>query len=92
MSPGASPSSSPGSPFLASSVPSSPAVARPAQPPAPPPAGDAFGSLDVEMARAVAAKLSEALQRYATPALIPLVIEQMAEMLDNREPPDEGPG
>jgi DNA helicase IV len=40
-----------------------------------------FAGLDREMANAVASKLVEALARYATPALIPLVVEQMREIL-----------
>jgi DNA helicase IV len=40
-----------------------------------------FAALDREMANAVASKLVEALARYATPALIPLVVEQMREIL-----------
>lgn len=40
-----------------------------------------FAALDREMARAVASKLAEALTRYATPALIPKVIEEMAAIL-----------
>jgi hypothetical protein len=41
-----------------------------------------FAALDREMANAVASKLVEALARYATPALIPLVVEQMREILE----------
>jgi hypothetical protein len=43
---------------------------------------DPFGALDREMAQAVAAKLVETLSRYAMPALIPLVVEKMREIVE----------
>ena len=46
---------------------------------------DPFAALEREIARAVAAKLADALRRYATPALIPLVVEQMQEILADEE-------
>jgi DNA helicase IV len=45
-----------------------------------------FGGLDREMAHAMATKLVEALSRYATPTLIPLVIEKMREIVDAESP------
>jgi DNA helicase IV len=45
------------------------------------PAPDPFSSLDREMARAIAGKLAEALTRYAAPTLVPLVVEEMADIL-----------
>jgi len=54
-----------------------PREARPAGP-----TTDPFAALDVEIATAIAAKLAEALRRYATPAIIPLVLEKMVEDLD----------
>jgi DNA helicase IV len=47
---------------------------------------DPFAALDREMAHALAKKLAEALTRYATPALVPLVIDQMAEILEADKP------
>jgi DNA helicase IV len=52
-----------------------------------PEAPDPFGQLDREMARAIAAKLAEALTRYASPTLIPMVVEQMAEILRTQRDP-----
>jgi DNA helicase IV len=48
--------------------------------------GEPFGGLDREMANAVAAKLVEALSRYATPALMPLVVERMREIVGDEAP------
>ncbi|MGH9213330.1 MAG: HelD family protein [Acidimicrobiales bacterium] len=45
------------------------------------PAPDPLLALDREMARAIAAKLAEALTRYAAPTLIPLVVEEMTDIL-----------
>jgi hypothetical protein len=45
-----------------------------------------FMGLDREMAQAVAAKLVEALSRYATPALMPLVVERMREIVQDAAP------
>lgn len=53
---------------------------------------DPFAGLDREMAHAVAAKLVEALTRYATPALIPHVVEQMAQILELERRRELGPG
>jgi hypothetical protein len=56
--------------------------AEPPAPSGPPPSSDGFAGLDREMAHAMASKLVEALTRYATPALIPHVLEQMAHILE----------
>jgi hypothetical protein len=53
---------------------------------APVPRSEPFGALDREMAHAVASKLVEALSRYATPALIPLVVERMREIVEADAP------
>jgi hypothetical protein len=50
------------------------------------PRSEPFGALDREMAHAVASKLVEALSRYATPALIPLVVEKMREIVEADAP------
>jgi DNA helicase IV len=47
---------------------------------------DPFGALDREMANAMASKLVEALARYATPSLIPLVVERMREIIEAEAP------
>jgi hypothetical protein len=51
---------------------------------------DPFAALEQEIAHAVATKLSDALRRYATPALIPLVVEEMRRLLtdDDVRPPN----
>jgi DNA helicase IV len=79
-------------PWPSSPVPSPPpppARERRVEPHAPP---EPFAGLDREMAHAVASKLVEALSRYATPALIPHVVEQMAQILDIERPRQLGPG
>lgn len=43
---------------------------------------ESVAALDQEMARAIANKLAETLSRYVTPSLIPLVLEEMREVLD----------
>ena len=74
---------------VAPASPVAPALsATPAAPAAPAPSADPLRALEQEMARAMAATLADALRRYVTPALIPLVVDQMARMLDEAHGPD----
>jgi len=50
------------------------------------PRSEPFGGLDREMAHAIAGKLVEALSRYATPALMPLVVDRMREIVEAEAP------
>jgi hypothetical protein len=89
---------SPPMPAAAPAPAPSPPTPTPASPPAAPIAArmasgngidlrvDPLGGLDREMADAVASKLVEALARYATPSLIPLVIERMREIVEAEAP------
>lgn len=43
---------------------------------------ESLAALDQEMARAIANKLAETLSRYVRPSLIPLVLEEMRDVLD----------
>jgi hypothetical protein len=45
-----------------------------------------LADLDRAMARAVAGKLAETLLRYVQPALLPLVVEEMRQVLDIDQP------
>ncbi len=57
---------------------------------------DPFSRLDRDVAKAIAEKLAETLSRYAAPALVPMVMEEMADMLQAEDedacpPPPERP-